>query len=291
APSSEHAKPSTGSSASNENEGPVLLLVEPSAGPPVRDTFGGVRSMSHEEVVGLPGLFDASIARTAKSWLPSVSPVYVAVPAGDPLQVASQPTAPSILHSKVAPMSLAVNEKLAVDRLVFGDGNPVSVVSGPFESMKVSIRLFTESATSSRVAVEVGSIAIPSGVENWPVSRPVLPSLDRKVPVGVNSSIRLSSRSVTYRIASVSIATSTGVVNWPSLVPLVPNVRTKLLAESSSCTRLFSESATHTFPDASTASPLGDLNCPPLVPSEPFAHTTAWLGSNISTRLLLVSDT
>src|SRR4051794_16657790 len=44
APSREHEKPSTGSSASNENDGLVWFVVEPSAGPPVTDTPGGVRS-------------------------------------------------------------------------------------------------------------------------------------------------------------------------------------------------------------------------------------------------------
>ena len=168
---------------------------------------------------------------------------------------------------KVAPGSLAVNEKVA-ELLGVEAAGPVIVVSGPFLSSKTWTRLLAESVTRMR---PVESIAIPSGTLNCPVSRPIAtpPSFERNAPAVVNRWSRLCPLSTTQTVPSASMARSLGPERPPSPLPELPHFARNVPVGLNFWMRLFPLSATHTFPDPSIAIPFGALKLPSSVPNTP----------------------
>jgi hypothetical protein len=112
-PSIRHWKVEPGSLALNVNDGVVLF--DGFGGPESIVVFGAVRSTVQVKLAGEPSVLPtASVARTSKVWLPSVSAGEIVCGL---VQDAQLP--PSIRHSKVEPDSLELN---ANDGVVLFDG-------------------------------------------------------------------------------------------------------------------------------------------------------------------------
>lgn len=127
APSRPHSKVApTSPGASNSIA--VVVLLSICGGTTVRTVSGASVSMRQAKVAGLgSSLFEVSIARTSKAWLPSTRPLIIC---GDEQSVGAPP---SIRQRNVA-ASLAVNSNRAGRVLVSNAGLIVIIVSGAARS-------------------------------------------------------------------------------------------------------------------------------------------------------------